>query len=125
MMWLDLVVAADPRLRGADGRCLAALLESAAVAGYRTGLLPLRGSSRATAQRVAPALRPLLGRRQRRWLDTGRPVQAGLVLVYHVGAHACRGRPRRAQSRRTTACLLRLDQPALAAPARPVRSRRI
>ena len=50
MLCFDLVVAADPRQAGADGRCLAALLEAAAAAGYRTGLLPLRGAGMGTAQ---------------------------------------------------------------------------
>ena len=83
MLALDLVVAADPRLRGADGRCLAALLETAA-AGYRIGLLPLRSPSPATAQRVAPALQPLLADGRVRWLDPDGSARAGLVLVYHV-----------------------------------------
>ena len=58
MLCLDLVVAADPRQAGADGRCLAALLEAAAAAGYRTGLLPLRGAAHGHGATVATSLRP-------------------------------------------------------------------
>ena len=109
MMWFDLVVVADVRLRGADGRCLAALLQCAAMDGYRTGLIALRGSSRATAPRVAPALRPLLADGSVTWLDTDMPVDAGLALVYHVGP-MLQGQPRRLQLRARQR-LLRLDQP--------------
>ena len=79
MLCLDLVVAADPRQAGADGRCLATLLESAANAGYRTGLLPLRGASSATAQRIGAALRPLFGDGRVDWLDTDALIQADLI----------------------------------------------
>src|SRR4051794_19734737 len=60
MLSLDLVVLADPRLPGADGRCLAALLDAAAGAGYRVGLLAQRGPAPAPSARVAPALQNLL-----------------------------------------------------------------
>ena len=113
MLCFDLVVAADPRLRGADGRCLATLLEAAAEAGYRTALLPLRGAGSATAQQVTAALRPLLSDGRVGWLDTDAPVQAELALVYHVGPLLPGNLPQPAvQANR---CVLRLDQPVTAA----------
>ena len=113
MLCLDLVVAADPRLRDADGRCLATLLEAAAGAGYRTALLPLRGAAAATAQQVAPALRPLLGDGRVGWLDTDAPVQTELALIYQVGPMLAGDLPPPAV--RANRCVLRLDQPVTAA----------
>jgi hypothetical protein len=113
MLCFDLVVAADPRQAGADGRCLAALLEAAAAAGYRTGLLPLRGAGMGTAQQVATSLRSLFGDGRVSWLDTDAPVQAELLLVYHVGP-MLQGNPRQLPVR-ATRCQLRLDQPATSA----------
>lgn len=113
MMWFDLVVVADPRQRGADGRCLAALLQCAAMDGYRTGLIALRGPARAAAPRVAPALRPLLADGSVTWLDTDTPVDAGLALIYHVGP-LLQGQARRLHVRARQR-LLRLDQPPVAA----------
>lgn len=112
MMWFDLVVAADPRQRGADGRCLAALLAAAAAAGYRVGLLPMQGGSSAPAQSVTPALRPLLADGRLVWLDPEAPVEAGNVLAYHV-APFLQGPARQAPVRARRA-VLRLDQPARA-----------
>src|SRR3954463_5596742 len=110
MLCFDLVVAADPRQAGAEGRCLTTLLEVAATAGYRTGLLPLRGAGMGTAQQVATALRPLLGDGRVGWLDTDTPVQAELLLVYHVGP-MLQGHLRQLWGR-AGRCQLRLDQPA-------------
>src|SRR4051794_26569416 len=93
MLCFDLVVAADPHQAGADGRCLAALLEAAATGGYRTGLLPLRGAGMGTARHVATALRVLVGDGQVGWLDTDTSVQAELLLVYHIGP-MLQGNPR-------------------------------
>jgi UDP:flavonoid glycosyltransferase YjiC (YdhE family) len=109
MLSLDLVVLADPRLPGADGRCLAALLEAAAEAGYRVGLLAQRGPAPAPSARVAPALQNLLAAGRASWLDPDERVEAALALAYHVRplleglAGSCRVRAEQV--------LLRVDQP--------------
>ncbi len=109
MLWFDLVVAADQRQPGADGRCLAAMLAAAAAAGYRTGLLPLRGRVAGRARPTAPALRALLAEGRITWLDPEGAVQADTVLVHHM-APLLAGLDR-ASPVRAARCLLRLDQP--------------
>ncbi len=118
MLWFDLVVAADPRQRGADGRCLAALLAAAATAGYRVGLLPMHGGRASSAQSVTPALRPLLADGRLLWLDPAAPVEAGNALAYHV-APFLQG-PARKGPVRAHRTVLRLDQPASAATGEPL-----
>ena len=65
MMWFDLVVVADPRQRGAEGRCLAAFLRAAAMDGYRTGLIALRAPATAAGPGSRAAQRPWRGRAAR------------------------------------------------------------
>ena len=116
MMWFDLVVVADPRLRGADGRCLAALLQCAAMDGYRTGLMALRGP---------PGPQPHAWPRPcaRCWPTAASPgsiptspSMPGWSSLYHVGP-LLQGQPRRLPRARTTA-------PAAPRPAARGRVRR-
>lgn len=113
MTVFDLMVVADPRQRGADGRCLAAMLEAAAEAGYRTALLARRGPGPAPAIGFAPGLRRLLQSRKVTWLDPGVTIEARLALVHHL-------RPLREGTAswcrvRTGQALLRVDQPTASA----------
>lgn len=109
MTGFDLTVVADPRLRGAEGRCLAALLEAAAGAGYRTALLVRRGPPPAPAPAFPPAVRRLLADGSVALLDPDRPVETRLALIHHVRP-LLEGAASWARLRVGEA-LLRLDQP--------------
>ena len=105
----DLVVIADPRPRYAEGRCLAALLATAARAGYRTALLPVLASLPTPAPPFHPAVAALLAGGEVTLLDGERPHDAGLALVYHLLAvRDPAGRPLRL---RVGQVVLRVDQP--------------
>ena len=105
----DLVVIADPRPRYAEGRCLAALLATAARAGYRTALLPVLASLPTPAPPFHPAVAALLAGGEVTLLDGERPHDAALALVYHLLAvRDPVGRPLRL---RVGQAVLRVDQP--------------
>ena len=105
----DLVVIADPRPRYAEGRCLAALLATAARAGYRTALLPVLASLPTPAPPFHPAVAALLAGGEVTLLDGERPHDAALALVYHLLAvRDPAGRPLRL---RVGQVVLRVDQP--------------
>ena len=105
----DLVVIADPRPRYAEGRCLAALLATAARAGYRTALLPVLASLPTPAPPFHPAVAALLAGGEVTLLDGERPHDAALALVYHLLAvRDPAGRPLRLRAGQV---VLRVDQP--------------
>src|SRR4051794_11983720 len=109
MSAFDLVVIADPRPRHAEGRCLAALLATAARAGYRTALLPVLASLPTPAPPFHPAVAALLAGGKVTLLDGERPYDAGLALVYHL--LAVRDPGRRPLRLRVGQVVLRVDQP--------------
>lgn len=109
---LDLVVAADPRRGGADGRQLATLLGLAAGRGWRTGLLPLSGPPVLPARPIQPGLARLLARREVRLVDPEAPAGCRLALAFEaLPLLAAARRPPRLSARRA---LLRLEAPAAA-----------
>ena len=105
----DLVVIADPRLRYADGRCLAALLATAAAHGYRTALLPVLGPWPSPAPPVHPHLAAVLAKGDVTLLDGERPHAAALALVYDL--QGVRHPLERPWALRPERVLLRIDQP--------------
>lgn len=110
-MRFDLVVAADARRRGADGRALALLLETAAKLGYATALLPLGGPPPQPAAGFNPRIRTLIDQRQLAFLDPERPAEAGLALGWEASSFS--GLARRPPRLRAQRALLRLDRPGL------------
>src|SRR5919202_1321914 len=105
----DLVVLADPRPRFAEGRCLAALLATAARRGYRTALLPVLASLPTPAPPFHPAVSALLAAGEVTLLDGERTHEAALALVYHL--LAVRDPPGRPLRLRAGQVVLRVDQP--------------
>src|SRR5690348_9029189 len=105
----DLVVLADPRPRFAEGRCLAALLATAARNGYRTALLPVLAALPTPAPPFHPAVSALLAAGEVALLEGGRPHEAGLALVYHL--LAARDPPGQPLRLRAGQVVLRVDQP--------------
>src|SRR5215211_6558233 len=105
----DLVVIAEPRLRYADGRCLAALLATAAAHGYRTGLLPVLGALPSPGPPVHPQVAAVLARGDVALLDGDPPHDAGLALVHDL--LSVRQPVERPWAVRPERLLLRIDQP--------------
>ena len=116
----DLVVIAEPRLRYADGRCLAALLATAAAHGYRTGLLPVLGALPSPGPPVHPQVAAVLARGDVALLDGDRPHDAGLALVYDL--LSVRQPVERPWAVRPERLLLRIDQPWRALDGTPLLS---
>lgn len=106
---LDLVVAADPRRGGADGRALAALLERAARRGWRTGFLPLAGPPVLPARPLQPRLSRLLEAREVLLVDPAEPARCRLALGFE--ALPLLGAARRPPRLATRSALLRLEAP--------------
>ena len=116
----DLVVIAEPRLRYADGRCLAALLATAAAHGYRTGLLPVLGALPSPGPPVHPQVAAVLASGDVALLDGDRPHDAGLALVYDL--LSVRQPVERPWAVRPERLLLRIDQPWRALDGTPLLS---
>ena len=127
MMWFDLVVAADPRLRG-RGRAMprGVAAKRAAAAGYRTGLVALRGPPvvadsrgwRRPCARCSPTGSVT-------WLDPDTARRGGAGPVPTMSARCCKGRPRRLpRACRADACCASTSPPG-PRPARRCSTSRI
>lgn len=80
---LDVVVVADPRFPGGTSTAIAAEIEAQARAGYRTGLISIKGPLLKYPHPIHPQLRQMIDDGQCALLDPETPVSAGLILLHH------------------------------------------
>ena len=79
----DLVVLADLRFPGGTSTALATEIRTQAAAGYRTGLVHVKGPVLRLPHPFHPEIRALLDAGACELIDPDHPVAAGAVLVHH------------------------------------------